>query len=380
VPVAYVAPSSDWSVPIAPVTSLFSPATQPLFFLPVTQSPCSVWLRGFSNVVPGAWLLCPLGGVQALLTGRVEAFLLVPTIVAILIFIVLIVLLGNVFCSWFCPIGTMVDSFDKGVEKFLPKVEAKRSKRSLQSVQSTRDKHGSPLLCPLCPISKVIPNRNGVLANGILASALVGSVALRFNVFCTVCPVGISARGLMHLKATTYITKVINPILVELWVLPVAAVLVSIRERRFWCKKLCPLGGFLNGLGALNPFIKPKVRQEKCIMKGCSDECEDYHIDYCGICRLEDERRCEKVCPVGINLVDNGSLHKCTKCMECYIACDYNAVGVDLLGKPEVFRMSGFFRRLRARWHKDKEVKPIENRRDANDVERLTRAMPRSKR
>ena len=297
--------------------------------------------------------MCPLGGVQALLVGKVEAFRLVPTIVAIIIFIVPIVLLGNVFCSWACPIGTIVDSFDKVVEKFLPKVEAKRSKRSRQSVQSTRNKLGSPLLCPSCPLSKVMSNRNGVLANGILASVLVGSIATRFNVFCAVCPIGILTRGMMHLKSTTYITKVIYPIILELWVFPVAAVLVSLRERRFWCKKLCPVGRLLSGVGTLNPFIKPKVKQEKCIMKGCPEECEDYHIDYCGWCRIMDDRKCEKVCPVDINLVDNGSLHKCTKCLECYIACDYNAVRIDLLGKPEVFRIGGFFRRLRARWRKD---------------------------
>jgi len=297
--------------------------------------------------------LCPLGGVQALLVGKVEAFRLVPTIVAIIIFIVPIVLLGNVFCSWACPIGTIVDSFDKVVEKFLPKVEAKRSKRSRQSVQSAHNKLGSPLLCPSCPLSKVMSNRNGVLANGILASVLVGSIATRFNVFCAVCPIGILTRGMMHLKSTTYITKVIYPIILELWVFPVAAVLVSLRERRFWCKKLCPVGRLLSGVGTLNPFIKPKVKQEKCIMKGCPEECEDYHIDYCGWCRIMDDRKCEKVCPVDINLVDNGSLHKCTKCLECYIACDYNAVRIDLLGKPEVFRIGGFFRRLRARWRKD---------------------------
>jgi Fe-S-cluster-containing hydrogenase component 2 len=119
-----------------------------------------------------------------------------------------------------------------------------------------------------------------------------------------------------------------------------------------------PLGALLNSLGALNPFIKPKVKEEKCVrgercMKACPDECEEYHIDYCKICRYEC-RKCEKVCPVDINLVDHGSLHKCTKCMECYIACDWNAIRVDLLGKPDVFRIGGFFKRLSVRRQKDR--------------------------
>jgi Fe-S-cluster-containing hydrogenase component 2 len=75
---------------------------------------------------------------------------------------------------------------------------------------------------------------------------------------------------------------------------------------------------------------------------------------------LEDDRKCEKVCPAGINLVDNGSLHRCTKCLECYIACDHDAIKVDLIGKPDVFRVGGFFRRLKARRRKS-QAEPTAN-------------------
>jgi ferredoxin-type protein NapH len=300
--------------------------------------------------------LCPLGGVQALLTGRVATFRVVQTVAAILLFVILTVLLGNVFCSWVCPIGTVVDSFDKGIEKFFPKIEAKRAERLRRRREDKHESHGI-LGCPLCPMSKImskiIYNRNGILANGILASVLVGSFALKFNVFCLVCPIGILSKGFLHLKAVLYtahgyITSAINfVILIEIWILPVAAVLVSIRMKRYFCRKLCPLGVFFSGVGALNPFIKPKVKHEKCVMKGCPDDCEDYHLDYCGFCRSMDARKCEKVCPVDINLVDNGSLHRCTKCMECYIACDRGAIKINFIAKPDFFRVSSFLRRLK---------------------------------
>jgi ferredoxin-type protein NapH len=296
--------------------------------------------------------LCPLGGVQALLTGRVATFRVVQTVAAILFFVILIVLLGNVFCSWVCPIGTVVDSFDKGIEKFFPKIEAKRAERLRRRREDKHESHGS-LGCPLCPMSKIISNRNGILANGILASVLVGSFALKFNVFCLVCPIGILSKGFLQLKAVLYtmfgyITAAINfIILIEMYIIPVAAVLVSIRMKRYFCRKLCPLGRFFSGVGALNPFIKPKVKHEKCVMKGCPDDCEDYHLDYCGYCRSMDDRKCEKVCPVDINLVDNGSLHRCTKCMECYIACDSDAIKINFIDKPDFFRVSSFFRRLK---------------------------------
>jgi len=299
VPVAYLV-----GVPWRPVYSLLFgiQVGKPYLIVPITQSVCITWTTySMTDINPGAWLACPLGAVETLLTGLVDELRVVPTIIAALVFIIPIVLLGNVFCSWACPLGTIVDSFDKAIEKFSPKIEAKRNKRSIQSRQSKNNKLGGHLLCPACPVSKVISNRNGVLAYGILGSAVVGSIALRINVFCSVCPIGIISRGIMHLKSlsiwlpTARVTGQFLAIVPELAAIPVAAVLASIRERRFWCKKLCPLGALLNGVGALNPFIKPKVKEEKCIRRGCPDECKEYQMDYCIICRYEDDRKCDKV-------------------------------------------------------------------------------------
>lgn len=343
--------------PLVPVNSIFFGTLSTSLVAPINQAVCSIWIKNFGDLNPGAWLLCPLGGITTLLDGnfRIEA------LIAILLFITVIVLLGNVFCSWACPIGTMVDSFDKGVEKFFPKIEAKRSERLLRHKQSRNNGHeenGKNLVCPSCPVGKIKSKRYGGIANGIFASALLGSAVLKFPVFCAVCPMGILSRGMVHLRSVTFVTGRDLAVVLELWAIPIVAVLVSLRERRFWCKRLCPLGALLNGAGTLNPFIKPKIKEEKCVMKGCPDECEDYHFDYCEHCRLMDDRKCEKVCPVEINLFDHDSLARCTKCLECYIACDHNAVKIDLLGKPEVFRVGGFFRRLRARRHKD-QVTPL---------------------
>ena len=61
-----------------------------------------------------------------------------------------------------------------------------------------------------------------------------------------------------------------------------------------------------------------------------------------------DDKKCEKVCPVDIDLVNHGSLAKCTKCLECYIVCDYDAISIDLLGKPDVIKSSArFYSRIR---------------------------------
>jgi polyferredoxin len=138
---------------------------------------------------------------------------------------------------------------------------------------------------------------------------------------------------------------------------PLVATLLSLRERRYWCKRVCPVGAFLGAVGALNPFIKPRVTEERCVMKGCPEDCEDGRLDFCFFCRATDDRQCEKVCPVDINLVDHGSLRECTKCLECYIVCDYSAVEVGVVGKPDVFRIGSVLERLKVRWRASRQKK-----------------------
>ena len=352
VPVAYVprgqlvSVSSFFFAKPADHISTFAYIQSPIMVLS-TQAPCSIWLSYYGNINPGLWIMDPFGGLQVLLTGQVAHLILFSTVIAILFFVILIVLLGNVFCSWACPIGTMIDSFDKFIEKSFPKVEAKRNKRSVRRRQDNSKEHGRHLGCPLCPLHKV----NGVLANGVLASALVGSAVLKFPVFCAVCPIGIVSRGMIHYKSMMTITKIWMVWWLEMFSVPIVATLLSLREKRYWCKRLCPVGSFLGMVGALNPFIKPRVKEERCVMKGCPEDCEDYHIDYCGWCRTMDDRKCEKVCPVDIDLVDHGSLAQCTKCLECYVVCDYDAFSIDFLGKPDVSQsITRFYNRIRRRF------------------------------
>ena len=233
IPVAYLA-----GVPSEPVYSLLlgGGLNQPLLALPMSQSPCSMYAFFYGSIGPGAWLVCPVGGLQILLSGRVDVSYLLPMILAFFVFLIPIFLLGNVFCGWACPLGTMIDSFDKGVERFLPKINMKREERSQrnresiapkQGLQVHKSQFGNSFVCPSCPFGRVLANKYGAVANGVLVTSLVGSAVLRFNVFCTVCPIGISTRGMFHLKAVTSITGRLGvtgklmPIIVELWAIPV---------------------------------------------------------------------------------------------------------------------------------------------------------------
>jgi len=304
---------------------------QEFFMVPIGQSQDSIWLSYYGNTNLGYWIIEPFGGLQTLLTGQVNPSLLIPTIVAALIFIILTVLLGNFFCSWVCPIGIIIDSFDKFVEKFLPNIEAKRKERYLQK-RENREKKQSPN-CSFCPVTRLT---NGSLAKGIMISSLIGSVVFKFPIFCAICPIGIVSRGLFHFKAMMSITGKWMVWWLEMLFVPLIAVILSLRERRFFCKHICPVGAFLSMIASLNPFIKPRVKDKRCIMKGCPEDCEGSRLDICFFCRLMDDKMCEKVCPIDIDLVNHGSLAKCTKCLECYVVCPWDAISIDLLGKPEI--------------------------------------------
>jgi len=330
------------------VKSFFS--TKISTMVPITQSPDSIWLSYYGNVNPGLWILEPFGGLQVLLTGQVETHLLVPTVIAILIFAAVIILLGNVFCSWICPMGTIIDCFDTFLGKFFPKIEAKREKRHLQSKQN-EEKGKTSKICLTCPLYMKLLGNNKVLSKGITVSSLIATILLRYPAFCVVCPIGIVSRGMIYLKSIKTALAIKGKQLIlwlEMFTIPAIAILLSLKERRYWCRKLCPVGIFLSSIGTLNPLLKPKVNENKCVMHGCPENCKDYSMDYCVICRLADAKKCEKVCPVDIDLVNHGSLASCTKCLECYVACDYNAITIDFLGKPEAFSIiSQFYKKVR---------------------------------
>jgi ferredoxin-type protein NapH len=268
---------------------------------------------------------------------------MLPLIEAFLLFLVPIFLLGNFFCSWMCPLGSIIDGFDKAVATFMRGIERKREERWQRSKakEAAKKVKAAPWPCPTCLFGRFLSNRfGGAAANGIIVSSLVASAVFRFPVFCAFCPIGIITRGMFNLKAWTVIaknTQKIMPIILELSVIPIIAVLLSLRERRFWCRKICPVGAVLNYAGSVSPFLKPKVQADKCIMKGCPKDCKDYHLDYCGVCRRVDAKHCERVCPQGINLVEGDSLAKCTKCFECYIVCEKDAVKVETVGQSEAY-------------------------------------------
>ncbi len=319
---------------------------QPLFALPYGQSVCVTWTIAYSQIGPGAWLICPIGGLQTLLTSQAAASYILPTLVALLLFLLPIFILGNVFCSWACPVGTLVDSFDKVVSKWLPKIDAKRQQRLLQEkekrkIKSSSAQSGSVVnllgACPNCFVGKVFGDKHVNLANGVLVFSLIGSAIFRFPIFCTLCPIGVVTRGMFHLKAWTFFTNTMMPIILELTIIPLAAILMSLRQKRYWCRKICPVGATLNIAGSASPFFKPNIRTDQCNAKKNIEPKDESSLNQNRICLQVNCQQCESICPQGINLNDNDSMVKCTKCLDCYIACPKRVITLKTINTPDAF-------------------------------------------
>ena len=321
---------------------------QPLFTVPYGESICSFLLLRWTYVGPGAWIICPLGGSEVLATAAMEpiagldiTFLLISVLSAMGIFLLIVFLLGAMFCSWVCPVGTVVDGFDKAVERFMPKLNKRREERRRQNKkkedQAKQNRANAGLFCPTCFFSgffnnKVFSNKYVTVANGLLVSAVVGSAIARLPLFCAICPIGALARGMFHLKAWTNMlgTRFLNvkdaagfsldmPIMLELAVIiPLAAVLLSLKEKRYYCRKICPVGALIKLVSKFNPFLKPVKNPDKCV---CPTGYE----------------ACQKACPQGLGPQEKAS-SECTKCMECYVQCKNKNVRIKWFETPEAIR------------------------------------------
>ncbi len=256
-----------------------------LFVLLLVGTVCTLTLSGSSYFVE------PLGLFQLILSSRTidpTSLLFIGALAfGAAVFLFLVILLGRAFCAWACPIGTIVEFVDIGLKKvgFSPLL--------------TRLKRGGG------DGSKGIFSflRNPWNKYAFLGSALTGSAFLGYPVWCVFCPIGTVCRGA--------IAGAELAVSFEMGIVPLVGGM-SLGERWFWCKYLCPVGALQTLVSKLNPFFKPVADEGKC-----TD---------CGSCR--------KICPEDIDLSNNPSLAKCTKCLECYVSCPNDAVRILAFKNP----------------------------------------------
>ncbi len=250
-----------------------------------------VWHSGWgtlSSFGPGVLsLICPLGGLESWVAG---GSITLRAVAGLTVAVILILLLGRVFCGWMCPTPLIEKCFG---------VREKAVKRRVIPIVSVQKK------------TKPAAQHTGPLV--VLAGALCSSAVFGFPVFCLICPVGltfgvvIGLGGLFHTGIADWnIALFLGFLILEIVVF------------RRWCHQLCPLGALTSLIARFNRFFRPSINPGKCLrLQG---------ID-CNVCH--------KVCPEELDPTRGGDLSRCTKCHVCAENCPAGAITFPVVGRHE---------------------------------------------
>ena len=175
---------------------------------------------------------------------------LVPMLGVSIFFVVFTLIFGRAFCSWICPLGTLIDG---AKHVFKPK-EDRFSQGTHEWMQSWK-------------YYMVVFMAFGALV-GSQWVYLFDPLVLMFRGFTSLWPVAASATPAAMMPAG------LGAKMHDVPLLPIALLFVSIGltavTPRFWCRYLCPLGAFY-GLLSKQPLLRRRV-------KGC-DICKGREVE-----------------------------------------------------------------------------------------------------
>lgn len=213
---------------------------------------------------------CPVGGLESILFFlKNHAFLCATSGINLILFLAILIgtiVAGRAFCSWVCPIGTIMEILRKlGVDaNLLNRTFWKKS-------------------------TKII----GYLRYPLLAVILYYTLQITDLIFRTYCPYYIVISGQEHELAwwAKWLMLVLGGIAI---VIPF-----------FWCKVICPFGAFLGIVRLVSP-IAPAIKTSNCVS--------------CG--------KCDEACPQQIPIMASKRVWStdCTQCLICTESCPKNCV------------------------------------------------------
>ena len=298
-------------------------------------------------------LLCPLGYLESLLASKV----FVPrALISFIAIVLLVLLLGRVFCAWICPMPFLQKLFPgfKGFGKkdAMKDGGASGSAGSVASgtvaaatMDAAAETDAAAATGAADTMGALPPEADaagaataaadaavesdaavGAVAKpntfkldsrfGVLIGALGSAAIFGFPVFCLVCPVGLTfaiVYAVMRLFAFGEATWTV--------VLLPAILLVEVVFFRKWCSKVCPLGALMSLISGANKTLRPTIDNGKCLKSSQGANC----------------LACAKSCPEHINIREPEksatSLNNCTKCRECSDHCPAAAISFPFFAK-----------------------------------------------
>jgi len=209
--------------------------------------------------------LDPLLATGAMLAARRLMLVFAPALIIVLLTLVV----GRVWCGWICPLGTILDIFGRRGNHGIPP-KFRQVKYYLLFTILFMTLFGSLAFMLFDPITILLRALAGVIYPGI-QQILVG--------------IGVAAGPAPAPIPPPANAEEVLPLSKQLLALPLASaslllliLLLNLVERRFWCRYLCPLGGFI-GLLSRFAWVKRRVEEKEGVTP----------------CRLD--------CPAGTNVV-----------------------------------------------------------------------------
>ena len=216
---------------------------------------------------PAARLACPIGAMQAV-SGSMNfklSFYVIGFVLA------LGVIFGRAICGFLCPFGL--------IQELLYKIPFPKKK-----------------LWKYVTYIKYILLIVFVI---ILPVTMVNELGMSDPAFCKyICPVGTLEGGIPLISTHPELQATLGALFSVKACILIITLLGCLMVCRFFCKVMCPLGAIY---GLLN---KISIYHMECHKETCVS---------CG--------KCQKVCPMDVNPMDNPNSIECIRCGKCVTAC-----------------------------------------------------------
>ena len=225
---------------------------------------------------PGAVGSCPIGAMQAVLSGQKHHF---PFYVVGLL-LLFGMLLGRFICGFLCPFGW--------IQQLLHKIPLKKLRVPEKADQRMRF------------------IKYGVLVLFVLAFPvfLTDAFGLGAPYFCKwLCPAGTLEGGIPLVLTNESLRNSLGFLFWWKMILLALTILFSILIYRPFCKYVCPLGAFYALLNRIS-LTRMEINEESCIA--------------CG--------KCVRACPMQVQVLKNINSLECIRCGKCVSECPTGAI------------------------------------------------------